>query len=159
VKAGRFRLDLYYRLAVFPIHVPPLRHRAAEVPLLAEHFRRRFEAAERRETGGFDPDATRALQAYPWPGNVRELENEVHRLVLLVGQGRRIERLQLARHIRDADPLVPDEPLARVLRRVEVAVIRQRLQQTATKTAAARSLGITREALYAKMRRLGVTGS
>jgi DNA-binding NtrC family response regulator len=157
VKAGRFRLDLYYRLAVFPIRVPPLRHRTAEVPALAEHFRRRFEAAERRETAGFEPDALRALQAYPWPGNVRELENEVHRLVLLVGQGKRIARHHLARRIRDAERV--DEPLARILRRVELAIIRERLQQTATKTAAARSLGITREALYAKLRRLGMASS
>src|SRR5205823_10124164 len=85
VAAGRFRLDLYYRLAVFPIRVPPLRHRMADVPALAAHFLARCEERERRATGGFDGDALRALQAYPWPGNVRELANEVHRLVLSVG--------------------------------------------------------------------------
>jgi two-component system response regulator HydG len=156
VKSGRFRLDLYYRLAVFPVRVPPLRHRMADLPALLAHFLRRFELREGRETAGFDPDALRALQSYPWPGNVRELENEVHRLVLSVGQGRRIGRHDLARRIRQADPLGTDEPLGRILERVEVALIRQRLQQKPTKSAAARSLGITREALYAKMRRLGM---
>src|SRR5205814_4468783 len=155
VAAGRFRLDLYYRLAVFPIRVPPLRHRMADVPALAVHFLARCEERERRATGGFDGDALRALQAYPWPGNVRELANEVHRLVLSVGPGERIRHHHLAARIRDADPAVHGEPLARILARVELALIRQRLQQEPTKSAAARSLGITREALYAKLRRLG----
>jgi DNA-binding NtrC family response regulator len=157
VRAGRFRADLYYRLAVFPIHVPPLRRRAGDVAGLALHFLARSEAREERHTDGFDPDALRALRAYTWPGNVRELENEVHRLVLSVAPGRRIARHHLAARIRDADP-APDEPLARILARVEIALIRQRLREQATKSAAARSLGITREGLYAKMRRLGMSG-
>jgi two-component system response regulator HydG len=156
VRAGRFRADLFYRLAVLPIRVPPLRHRTPEVPALAAHFLHRFEAREGRATGGFDASAVRLLQAYSWPGNVRELENEVHRLVLSVGLGERIHPHHLARRIREADGELVDEPLARVLARVEIAVIRQRLQQKPTKSAAARSLGITREALYAKMRRLGM---
>ena len=155
-RAGRFRLDLYYRLAVLPLRIPPLRHRAADIPGLIEHFLRRFEAREGRETGGLDGDALRVLQAYPWPGNVRELENEIHRLVLCGAQEQRIRRQHLARRIREADPAAHDEPLGRLLERVEIALIRQRLQEKPTKTAAARSLGITREALYAKMRRLGM---
>jgi DNA-binding NtrC family response regulator len=159
VAAGRFRLDLYYRLAVFPIRVPPLRHRMADVPALAAHFLARCEERERRATGGFDGAALRALQAYPWPGNVRELANEVHRLVLSVGPEQRIRHHHLAARIRDADPVMQGEPLARILARVELALIRQRLQQEPTKSAAARSLGITREALYAKLRRLGARPS
>jgi transcriptional regulator with PAS, ATPase and Fis domain len=156
VRAGRFRRDLYYRLAVFPIRLPPLRHRAADVPALAQHFLRRAEAREGRTTGGLDADALGMLQAYAWPGNVRELENEMHRLVLSVPSGERIRRHHLARRIRDPDALPSHEPLARILARVELALIRDRLARTATKSAAARSLGITREALYAKMRRLGL---
>ncbi len=155
-KAGRFRTDLYYRLAVLPLQIPPLRHRAADIPRLIEHFLHRFEAREGHETHGLDVDAMRTLQAYPWPGNVRELENEIHRLVLCVPQGQRIRRHHLARRVRDADPAAHEEPLDRVLARVEIALIRQRLREKPTKTAAARSLGITREALYAKMRRLGM---
>src|SRR3989449_417197 len=102
--AGRFRLDLYYRLAVFPIRVPPLRHRMADLPALVAHFLSRCEERERRATGGFDGDALRALQAHAWPGNVRELANEVHRLVLSVDAGERIHRHHLAPRIRAADP-------------------------------------------------------
>jgi DNA-binding NtrC family response regulator len=156
VRAGRFRADLYYRLAVLPIRVPPLRHRAADVPALATHFLRRVERREGRETGGLDADALRALVAYPWPGNVRELENEIHRLVVSVAPDQRIRRHHLAPRIRAADGSGLEEPLGRILARVELALISQRLQQQPTKSAAARSLGITREALYAKMRRLGM---
>ncbi len=156
VRAGRFREDLYYRLAVFPIHIPPLRHRTADIAALVDHFLHRLETREGRQTGGLDADALRVMQAYPWPGNVRELENEVHRLVLSLAPGQRIRRHHLARRIREADALLLDEPLARILQRVEIALIRERLQQKPTKSAAARSLGITREALYAKMRRLGM---
>jgi DNA-binding NtrC family response regulator len=156
VKAGRFRIDLYYRLAVFPIHLPPLRHRTADIPPLIDHLLRRLEAREGRQSGGVDADALRALQRYPWPGNVRELENEIHRLVLSLGPGRRIRRHHLAAHIRAGEAGTADEPLARILARVEIALIRQRLQEKPTKSEAARSLGITREALYAKMRRLGM---
>ena len=156
VRAGRFRADLYYRLAVLPIRVPPLRHRAADVPALAAHFLRRFELREGRATGGVDAEALRVLLGYPWPGNVRELENEIHRLVLTVGQEQRIRRHHLAQRIREADGSGLEEPLDRILARVELALISQRLQQKPTKSAAARSLGITREALYAKMRRLGM---
>ncbi len=156
VDAGRFRSDLYYRLTVFPIRIPPLRHRAADVPELAARFLARFERMERRQTAGFAPDALDALASYPWPGNVRELEHEVHRLVLTVANDQRIRLHHLARAIRDVTHRPPPpEPLRRLVARVELALIRQRLQELPTKSAAARSLGITREALYGKLRRLG----
>jgi DNA-binding NtrC family response regulator len=83
VESGRFREDLFYRLNVFPLHVPPLRERPSDVPLLAEHFRRRFS----RENGVEPPPITREALArmmeYPWPGNVRELENYVERGAIL----------------------------------------------------------------------------
>jgi two-component system, NtrC family, response regulator HydG len=157
VEAGRFRRDLYYRLAVFPIRIPPLRHRAAEVPELAARFLARCEREERRQTGGFTPEALAALLAYAWPGNVRELEHEVHRLVLTVPNDQRIRPHHLAARIRDARRETQTaEPLARLMARVELALIRQRLQELPTKAAVARSLGITREALYGKLRRLGL---
>src|SRR5262245_4142160 len=156
VQAGRFRADLYYRLTVYPIRVPPLRHRAADIPALIAHFLGAFERREGRTTAGLDPETLRLLQAYRWPGNVRELENELHRLVLSVAPGDRVLPHHLARRIREGHGAGVDEPLERVLARVELAIIRERLQQKVTKTEAARSLGITREALYAKMRRLGL---
>ncbi len=156
VQAGRFRADLFYRLSVFPMRVPPLRHRAADIPLLAAHFLARAEAREGRTTGGLDAETVRLLRGYRWPGNVRELENEIHRLVLSVDPGERLRPHHLAHHVRQGDLARIDEPLTRILARVELALILERLRHKATKSEAARSLGITREALYQKMRRLGI---
>ena len=84
IQDGRFREDLYYRLAVIPIHLPPLRERREDIPLLAEHFLRRAAAAAGKEIRGFTPEAMAALLRHPWPGNVRELENVVERAVTLM---------------------------------------------------------------------------
>jgi DNA-binding NtrC family response regulator len=75
VSERRFREDLYYRLSVFPVHIPPLRERIEDIPSLAEHFLQDME----KELDGFAPDVFQLLQSYPWPGNVRELRNAVHR--------------------------------------------------------------------------------
>jgi DNA-binding NtrC family response regulator len=83
VKDGEFREDLYYRLNVFPIMVPPLRERLEDVPTLVDHFAARFAAEEGKKIGGVEPDVIRMLQGYPWPGNVRQLENAVFRAVVL----------------------------------------------------------------------------
>ncbi len=83
VKDGKFREDLYYRLNVFPIFVPPLRERIDDVPELARHFAARFAAEEGKRISGFSDQAMRMLQAYTWPGNVRQLENAVFRAVVL----------------------------------------------------------------------------
>jgi len=155
VDAGRFRRDLFYRMSVFPVPIPPLRQRAADVPVLSTRFLARFEREERRDTGGFTPEALDLLTRYPWPGNVRELEHEVHRLVLTVPIDQRIRPHHLATSIREATALPHAAPLATLLARIELALIRQRLEALPTKSAAARSLGITREALYGKLRRLG----
>jgi two-component system response regulator HydG len=83
IREGLFREDLYYRLAVIPIQIPPLRERREDIPLLAEHFLCRAVAASGKEIQGFTPDAMAALLRHPWPGNVRELENVVERAVTL----------------------------------------------------------------------------
>jgi DNA-binding NtrC family response regulator len=83
VKAGRFREDLYYRLNVFPIMVPPLRDRKEDIPALVDHFITRFAAEEGRKVRGIAPDALALLRAYAWPGNVRQLENTVFRAIVL----------------------------------------------------------------------------
>ena len=156
VAAGRFRADLYYRLAVLPIHVPALRERATDVPRLARHFLAGFAVRERRGAIALADDTIRALTAYRWPGNVRELEHEVHRLVLTLPSGSMILPEHLAPRIRQQAAPPATEPLDEMLARVEMALIRERLDQFPTKTDAARSLGITREGLYAKLRRLGM---
>ncbi|MGH9793628.1 MAG: sigma-54-dependent transcriptional regulator [Candidatus Acidiferrales bacterium] len=83
IAAGNFREDLYYRLSVIPIHLPPLRERRDDIPLLARAFLDRFRKAMERGIEGFEPEALRLLEAYDWPGNVRELENTIERAVAL----------------------------------------------------------------------------
>jgi two-component system response regulator PilR (NtrC family) len=83
IAEGRFREDLYYRLSVIPIHVPPLRERREDIPLLARAFLERFRKAMEKTVEGIEPEALRLLEAYGWPGNVRELENTIERAVAL----------------------------------------------------------------------------
>jgi len=83
VKAGRFREDLYYRLNVFPVEVPALRHRADDIPALIDHFIQRYNAEERRDVRGVQHEVMEVLKAYQWPGNVRQLENTIFRAVVL----------------------------------------------------------------------------
>jgi DNA-binding NtrC family response regulator len=87
VREGRFREDLYYRLNVIPVVVPPLRDRTEDIPLLVDHFLARFNEQKRKSVQGIAPDAMRRMTNYAWPGNVRELENVIERLVILKGQG------------------------------------------------------------------------
>ena len=86
VKEGRFREDLFYRLNVIPITLPPLKERKEDIPILAKYFLKRFAAETKKHVTGFAPDAEAELAAYPWPGNVRELANVIERAVVL-GQG------------------------------------------------------------------------
>ncbi|MNQ83147.1 Transcriptional regulatory protein ZraR [compost metagenome] len=83
VQAGRFRADLYYRLNVFPVQIPPLRERLEDIPLLAEHFLKKFHEQYAKKTLGLSDRALEACQHYAWPGNIRELENVIERGVIL----------------------------------------------------------------------------
>jgi two-component system, NtrC family, response regulator AtoC len=156
VHEGRFRLDLYYRLRVFPIALPPLRDRREDIAPLAAHFLEQLGTQEGRRLAGFTPQALRLLERYAWPGNVRELQSEIHRLVLCVDEGERVAPEHLAPAI-TAEASVPgDRPLKEIVREVELATIRSRLQRHGYhRSATARSLGFTRESLWAKMRQLG----
>jgi DNA-binding NtrC family response regulator len=91
VAAGRFREDLYYRLNVVPIELPPLRERGGDVMVLARHFLRHFERKHAKKIGDFSPAAAAKIRAYGWPGNVRELQNMVERAVILAHDGRALE--------------------------------------------------------------------
>jgi len=95
VGAGRFRDDLFYRLNVFPVKLPPLRDRVEDIPLLAGHFIEKHARAFRREITGLEPEALQLLASYPWPGNVRELENAIERAVA-VAKGQRLAASDLA---------------------------------------------------------------
>jgi len=83
VKTGRFREDLYYRLNVFPVHIPPLRERVEDIPALVDHFIQRYNAEERRDVRGVQHEVLAVLMRQPWPGNVRQLENTIFRAVVL----------------------------------------------------------------------------
>ena len=102
VRAGRFRADLYYRLDVVGVQLPPLRARLEDVPLLVEHFAQRHAARHGRPTPSFGPDALRSLIAHDWPGNVRELEHLVERTVLFAGGGE-VAAIQMSADV----PLAP----------------------------------------------------
>ncbi|MGQ0455969.1 MAG: sigma-54-dependent transcriptional regulator [Hyphomicrobium sp.] len=112
VKDGKFREDLYYRLNVFPIFVPPLRERIDDVPELASHFAARFAAEEGKRLTGFSDPAMRMLQAYAWPGNVRQLENAVFRAVVLAdGSELTVSDFpQIATHVDGFEASIPAAP-------------------------------------------------
>ena len=112
VRDGKFREDLYYRLNVFPIWVPPLRERLGDVAELAQHFMARFAAEEGKRINGISDDALRLIKSYPWPGNVRQLENAVFRAVVLA-DGPELtvaEFPQIAAHVTGFDTEVPAAP-------------------------------------------------
>jgi DNA-binding NtrC family response regulator len=152
VKAGDFRQDLYYRINVFPIHLPPLRERCQDIPDLVAHFMKQQKVDPSR----IDSSARDLLQAYHWPGNVRELENIVERALILSGyQGVRVE--DLPAHIRgeQSAPFESDTPVT--LKEMEIRMIRQALKKhKGNKSMAARQLGITRRQLYSRIERLGI---
>jgi two-component system response regulator AtoC len=117
VRGGTFRDDLYYRLNVVPIEVPPLSERITDVPLLVDHFVRRYSREFNKRVDGLSPDALAALKEYPWPGNVRELENVIERCVVLT-EGPVVELNDLP-----LDVLLPDHRLE--VRRAERVLLKQ----------------------------------
>ncbi len=168
VRSGAFRQDLYYRLNVIPIHLPPLRERVGDLPLLTEHFLRRFNERLGRSVTGLSEEAMAALRAWPWPGNIRELENLMERAVLLA-EGSRIEASDL-HGLGDAEAVAPgdggdleDMDLKQYVRvhtaKLERARILRALESVDFNvTRAARKLGISRKSLQTKMKDYGLRG-
>ena len=168
--AGRFREDLFYRLHVVPIRIPPLRERRGDVTLLAEAFLHQAAARHRRAIRGFSPEARALLEGYSWPGNVRELQNEIERVATLWDASEGVEVAgpeHLAPHIRvaRAGPEAIAEPevgpikdaVAAAVERLERHLIRAALSRTNdNRTQAAQLLGLTREGLRKKMARYGI---
>jgi len=155
VRSGRFREDLYYRLRVFPIRMPPLRERAEDVPLLARHFVGRLAAQLGKPVGDLTSGAIELLQSYAFPGNVRELANELERAVLLAEPGAPIAEDLLSDHIHTAAaPPPPPGALQAAAERAEVEAALGR--SGGNRTRAAEELGLTYRGLIKRMRRLGM---
>jgi Nif-specific regulatory protein len=162
VEKGRFRQDLYYRLMVFPIKLPPLRERREDIPTLAAHFLKRYAEEYRMELPGFTQDALDALSSYNWPGNIRELENEIQRLVIQAEPGHWIEITDLSPRLRKIEGTVtriaPKQgTLKEMMEQVERWLITEALRDHGgNKTKTAVTLGITREGLHKKLAKFGV---
>jgi two-component system response regulator HydG len=159
IDTGRFREDLYYRLNVVTLNVPPLRERSEDIALLAQHFLNDFAVKNKRQVKGFTPQAMDRMLKYGWPGNVRELMNAVERAVVLsrsdyidvkdmplVVQGR-LEGKEEGLHPADVPADLP-------LEEVERATILRTLESShGNKSEAARRLGITRKTLHKKLKK------
>ena len=162
VEKGRFRQDLYYRLMVFPIKLPPLRERREDIPVLAAHFLKRYADEYRVDLPGFTQDALGALSSYNWPGNIRELENEVQRLVIGAEPGHWLEITDLSPRLRKIEGTVtriaPKQgTLKEMMEQVERWLITEALRDHGNnKTKTAVTLGITREGLHKKLAKFGV---
>ncbi|MBX7054305.1 MAG: sigma 54-interacting transcriptional regulator [Pyrinomonadaceae bacterium] len=170
IESGQFRKDLYYRLSVFPISLPPLRERPEDVHLLIFHFLEHYKEKSGRFVSGISNEAMRALVSYEWPGNVRELENAIERAVI-IASGRQIElsdlpdaigrrvteahayaRQERAAAAGDGRSIALDITLPSAMDEIEKQVITATLDYTAgDKSRAARLLGIGRKTLYRKI--------
>jgi Nif-specific regulatory protein len=165
VAEGRFREDLFYRLNVFPLHLPPLRERGEDVLALAEHFARELAPKFGRAHVGISRDAQAALLAHTWPGNIREVQNAVER-ALIMSDGGRITAAQLALPTPTTRPIdgaastsshVAPAAAAGSLPEVEKRLVLEALEQTkGNKTQAAKRLGLTRIQLYTRLKRFGI---
>lgn len=158
IKRGSFRADLFYRLNVIALHLPPLRQRSDDIPVLAEAFLRGSATARNEDPKVLAEDALDALMAYQWPGNVRELENALERAVILSsGDTIRPESLPERVTARRAEPLVSERaPVTPTLEAIERAYIQWVLQnEGGNKSRAADMLGIDPSTLYRKLARYG----
>ncbi len=162
VREGRFREDLYYRLNVFPLRVPPLRERKDDVPRLAQYFLLRYVHDFGKPIVGFSESALEILSAYAWPGNVRELQNEIQRLVIQAEPDTFISGELLNEKMRKTTEsslpsMTGSGTLKEMLEDVERQFVREALRQHGNnKTSTAKALGITREGLHKKLRQLKI---
>jgi two-component system, NtrC family, response regulator HydG len=158
VKGGRFREDLYYRLNVIPVSVPPLRDRRDDISLLAQHFVQVYAEKNGKAISGCSPAAIERLTEYGWPGNVRELENAIERAVVLTRAGHTvIDEDALPREIRDASPGTASAtsltfPIGMPLAEIEMRVIHETLRHTrGDKRLTAKLLGIATRTIYRRL--------
>ncbi|RMG67683.1 MAG: sigma-54-dependent Fis family transcriptional regulator [Calditrichaeota bacterium] len=161
MKEGAFRQDLYYRLNVIPIEVPPLRERKDDIPLLIEHFLNKFNQAFNKNIQGVDEEAMRCLQTYHWPGNIRELENLLERAVVLNKTGLLTVK-DFPPYVVNAEPenSIPvnlDRPLTELVDEYEKQIILVALRENNfNKLRTAEKLGIHRSTFMSKLKKYGI---
>ncbi len=157
VAEGSFREDLYYRIAVFEIHLPPLRDRISDIPLLAEYFVRKFNRELKKNYAGISPAAMQLIMAYDWPGNIREMRNVIERAMIL-GSGPYIEPADLpSQFLGHSLPIPPQANLKEAMKIYERNHIYKILKDNNwNKEKTARALGIDPSTLYRKMTQLGI---
>lgn len=161
VEEGSFRQDLFFRLNVVPLHLPPLRERPMDIPALAEHFLKCYCAKNRKDIRNLHAEALEALLAYAWPGNIRELENAIERAVILC-LDEQITLTQLPVQVRQSYAENSERPFVvrpgLTLKDMEKELILSTLRQTENnRTRAAEILGITRQTLQNKLKEYGLT--
>jgi DNA-binding NtrC family response regulator len=165
VKAGRFREDLYFRINVVTVRLPPLRERREDIPILVAHFLTKLARRERREPTAISPEALRLLNGYSWPGNVREVENAIERAVA-VAKGSVILPSDLPPEINGSESLaagsggggdlIGDRPTLAELERRYIQLVLA--ESSGNKKKAAEKLGIDRRTLYRALERSGEAG-
>ncbi len=161
VREGTFREDLWYRLNVVPLEMPPLRRRREDIPLLAQHFLGKHAQRHGRPAPELAPDLVEHLERYAWPGNVRQLENVIERLVVLA-RADTLHAEDLPAELRGSEKVfggvrmeLPDDGI--VLDEVERELLREALERTGgNQSAAARYLGISRQTLIYRMQKHGL---
>jgi formate hydrogenlyase transcriptional activator len=152
VREGRFREDLYYRLKVFPIEVPPLRNRSEDIPMLVWSFVERFSREMRKEIKRIPKETMDALVGYHWPGNVRELKNLIEQAFIISTGDVLVVRLPEPRHAK----AMPDKSLEEYERQHILGVLKQTHWQIKGRRGAAALLGLNPSSLYSKMKKLGI---
>src|SRR5919204_248336 len=167
IRAGRFREDLYFRLNVIPIFVPPLRDRQEDIPLLADHFMQEFAREYGRRPKTFEPGALTTMERYPWPGNVRELKNVIERLIIMV-PGDAITSADLI-FLEGGTSLTQPERADQAVERLTLHQARDRFErdlilrtlaeQQGNMSRTAEVLGVERSNLYRKMKAFGIAPS
>jgi DNA-binding NtrC family response regulator len=159
IKAGAFREDLYYRINVIEVTIPPLRQRKEDIPLLADHFIRKFSIQNQKEIKGMSEEAMGAITRYPWPGNVRELANVIERAVIVCG-GDMIQMKCLPAKLASREAHAAPNSLKELMGEHERNIILAAYEtNNRNKEATADALGIDLATLYRKMKKLGIEAS
>ncbi len=167
VEEGFFREDLFYRLYVYPVEIPPLHLRRDDIPILAGHFLKKFSGQQKKKIHSFSPEILQLLMNYPWPGNIRELENQVERMVTLASRETEVIDpgllpTEFSGEKVPPDPDVPSgdspQPLRDRLARYEKEVVENALERSGwNQSRAARELAMSEHAIRYKIKKLGIT--